>query len=47
MQFQRSNINMNSFQEGDNDFNPNSSQKEEMVRLIITQFNNLIYLHRK
>ena len=47
MQFQRSNINMNSFQEGDNDFNPNSSQKEEMVRLIITQFNNLIYLYRK
>jgi len=38
---------MNSFQEGDNDFNPNSSQKEEMVRLIITQFNNLIYLYRK
>jgi hypothetical protein len=47
MQFQRSNINMNSFQEGDNDYNPNSSQKEEMVRLIITQFNNLIYLYRK
>ena len=43
MQFQRSNINMNSFQEGDNDFNPNSSQKEEMVRL----YHNLIYLYRK
>ena len=46
MSIQRNNINMNSFQEDDpNNFNPNSSPKEEMVSLsqIYTQY---IYSYR-
>lgn len=35
MSIQRNNINMNSFQEDEpNNFNPNSSPKEEMVSLV-------------
>ena len=46
MNFPRSNINMNSFQEGDKDFNPNSSPKEEMVRYKY-KFNISLYIYRK
>ena len=47
MSIQRNNINMNSFQEDDpNNFNPNSSPKEEMVSLTFI-FNLIIYPPRK
>ena len=39
---QRNNLNMNSFQDEDtNNYNPNSSPKEEMVSLIYFYFNNI------
>ena len=40
---QRNNLNMNSFQDEDtNNYNPNSSPKEEMVSLIYFYLNNLL-----
>ena len=47
MNFPRSNINMNSFQEGDKDFNPNSSPKEEMVRYKYNLIYHYIYIENK
>ena len=45
MSIQRNNLNMNSFQEEDtNNYNPNSSPKEEMVSLNLFNFLFLIII---